>query len=349
MNNSLLKLYSLRFFVCLASLLVAFSAAAQSAPPSHKDLSPSEQQQLVGLLDAGQSAFDAGDFDKALVSFRDAYAIFGHPDITYKIARCYEYLGELPEAITTYQQFLTDAPNAEERGRVERTIAALKERRRESLPATLQLSVVPADAKVYVDGQRKFDASGGTGRFKIGVTPGSHDVRVEKRGYQPKNHPLSLSAGESKALTITIEKVPTPQVEPSNDWVGPVLLGSAGAIAGVFAAFSYTQYASNSDQIARWDELKDAQQRPAQYDSVHNEMNTDLTVTWTAGIISAACLTTAAVWWWGYAGDARAATATTSGVTVDSVALGPGGTDPRATNSEASALDNWSLSMSGRF
>ena|SRR5690554_192068 len=349
MNYLTPKSCALCALICLLSVGVAAPAFAQSAVPSHQDLSAAEQQVLVDQIDAGQAAFDAGDFDTALANFQKAYALFPHPDLKYRIARCHEYLGELPEAIAAYQFFLNATPQAEERGRIEKTIAVLTQRHRQTLPATLQMRVTPPDANVFVDGQRIPNPSSNRGHLSVELAAGSHEVRVEQRGYLPSKQIFNLRAGESKELDFALQLSPIATAESTRGGSpsGLFLVAGLGVVAGVFTVYSYTQYTSNRDQIDIWDAQKGDEARPARYDSTHDDMETWATLTWTAGIVSAASLASAAIWWWGFREDGAPQSAERTedtGVSLDSVALTPGGAP---AHSAGSAI--WSFSLSGRF
>lgn len=348
-NDLSLRASSVRALICLMSLCVSAPAFAQPPVPSHQDLSPAEQQVLVDLIDGGQTAFDAGDFDGALAQFQKAYALFPHPDLKYRIARCHEYLGELPEAIAAYQFFLDATPQAEERGRIEKTIAQLTQRHRQTLAATLQMRVTPPDANVFVDSERIPNPSSNRGHLTVELAPGAHEVRVEQRGYLPQKQVLELRAGEEKARSFTLQMTPMAVDEPSGtrSTTGPAVLGGLGVVAGVLGIYSYTQYASNREQIDIWDARKGDEARPARYDSTHDDMDTWATLTWTAGIVSAASLASAAIWWWGFRDDGTSQSGERSddaGVSLDSVAL-----TPRGAPSGAAAHEVWSFSLSGRF
>src|SRR5690554_5772885 len=235
MNYLTPKSCALCALICLLSVGVAAPAFAQSSVPSHQDLSAAEQQVLVEQIDAGQAAFDAGDFDTALANFQKAYALFPHPDLKYRIARCHEYLGELPEAIAAYQFFLDATPQAEERGRIEKTIAVLTQRHRQTPPATLQMRVTPPDANVFVDSKRIPNPSSNRGHFTVELTAGSHEVQVEQRGYLPQKQVLDLRAGEAKGLDFTLQMSPVAAHQPTRGGgggTGPVVLGSVGVVAG---------------------------------------------------------------------------------------------------------------------
>ncbi|AWV90193.1 tetratricopeptide repeat protein [Bradymonas sediminis] len=346
MNYLNLKANSLRSIVCLASVLVAFSAHAQEAIPSHQDLSAAQQQELVDLIDKGQAAFDAGDFAAALASYQDAYALFSHPDLRYRMARCHEYLGELPEAIEGYESFLAATPDAEERGRIEKTVAALKERHRQTLPATLELVVIPADANVFIDGERVSNLQREEGRVEVELEAGAHDIWVGKRGFSDKRQVFQLSAAESKTLAISLDLADAGAPETASGGVpmGPIILGSVGVVSGVIGVVSYTQYASDREQIDQWDAQKGQQTRPADYDSTYDAMNTSATLTWASGVVSVASLATAAIWWWGFGDETPTPPAYQSGIALDSVTFTP---DPSQGN--AAPSDARGLFMRGRF
>ena len=55
-----------------------------------------------------------------------AREIHPEPVLLYNLARAYEALGELDEALAAYRQYLTERPDTEDRGAIETRIAALE-------------------------------------------------------------------------------------------------------------------------------------------------------------------------------------------------------------------------------
>ncbi|MFU8806364.1 MAG: tetratricopeptide repeat protein, partial [Bradymonadaceae bacterium] len=94
---------------CIAlvmSLLFATSPVwAEDLTPEQafEALSEAEKREFVGLIEAGVGAYDRGDFDRSLRFFMDAYDVFRHPDVVYRIALSHERLGEDAQALRFYR------------------------------------------------------------------------------------------------------------------------------------------------------------------------------------------------------------------------------------------------------
>src|SRR5262245_36586900 len=86
--------------------LALLTATAASADPR------SEASQL---FEKGKAAYRLGDFDEAIVHFREGFRLKPDPTFLYNIALAYRAKGDLEKAIFFYQSYLRDAPNAPNR------------------------------------------------------------------------------------------------------------------------------------------------------------------------------------------------------------------------------------------
>jgi tetratricopeptide (TPR) repeat protein len=75
----------------------------------------------------GTRYWDVGQYDKALDSFRSAYAHRADPALLFNVAQCLRKLKRTGEALDMYRNFLRRAPRSPKRADVERTIAVLEE------------------------------------------------------------------------------------------------------------------------------------------------------------------------------------------------------------------------------
>lgn len=107
---------ALRFLVlwfCLSAAL-AFGQAPKSPDPKKAKAAAAE----------AKAAFEASEYEKALQKFQEAYAYNPKPGYLANMGQCYNSMGHYPEAIETYQRFLTTAPaNDPLRPAVEKEIA----------------------------------------------------------------------------------------------------------------------------------------------------------------------------------------------------------------------------------
>jgi tetratricopeptide (TPR) repeat protein len=84
---------------------------------------PAEGAQSIADADA---LFVKGDYDAALTAYRAAYKLSADPELFIKMGRCFQELGQNDLAVSSYERYLTDAPNGARRAAVEELIAKLK-------------------------------------------------------------------------------------------------------------------------------------------------------------------------------------------------------------------------------
>lgn len=189
---------------------------------------------------AGSSYYEQGRWTDALQEFEVAYRLSSDarkPALLYNIGLTQERLGRLAEAIESFRRYLDGTPNARDRETLEERIRTLQAR----LDATsVALEVSEAGAHVEVDGQER-----GTTPLAepLRVTPGEHEIRIAKEGFQSFSLRVTVPAGErvSAQATLVAEAVeapppppppPPPQPpEPS----GRTFTWIAGGVAGVAA------------------------------------------------------------------------------------------------------------------
>lgn len=76
------------------------------------DESSTVARQVETLSVEGAQHFAAGDFEAAIVSFQEAYALQPVPNLLYNIGRCHEQLEQWDQAIVYLERFIT-APEVE--------------------------------------------------------------------------------------------------------------------------------------------------------------------------------------------------------------------------------------------
>ena len=116
-------------FLCLGTLAVP--ADAQESQNFDR---------AAALYESGKTKFQEGDFDAALAAFQQANQMVPSPLMKFNIALCYERLGDFPEALKGYKEFLREVPDAPNRAAVEQAIQRLEgeESTLESEPQTLE-------------------------------------------------------------------------------------------------------------------------------------------------------------------------------------------------------------------
>lgn len=109
------------FALCVVFLMATSAANAQEA-----DVSDAEERALA-LFSEAETSYEAGRVDESLRLLLEAQALYSAPVLQFNIARAYETLGQVEEALEGYRAFLRADPGADDRGAIERRIAALEE------------------------------------------------------------------------------------------------------------------------------------------------------------------------------------------------------------------------------
>ncbi len=178
-------------------LLTTQVAAAQDA-----------REQARENFNAGVSAFEAGEFERALGAFQEAYRLAPHPSVRVNMANCYESLNRPLEALFHFESFLseaTDAPPAQRR-EVEAAIERL-----EGQIGEVTLRIAPDGALVRVD---ESEVRRAPIMNTIRMTAGSHVVEVRAEGYQSVRREFIVEGGQPAEIAIRLERGEDPVEEP---------------------------------------------------------------------------------------------------------------------------------------
>jgi tetratricopeptide (TPR) repeat protein len=117
----------------LLGTLVAFDAAGQRAggASSATAPTPANRTRAAELFKKSADAYRQGDFAQAIALLDEAYTLDPQPVLVYNRARAAEGLGRVDEAIAGYERFLSEEPNAPDRGAIEQRLTTLKRQREE--------------------------------------------------------------------------------------------------------------------------------------------------------------------------------------------------------------------------
>jgi tetratricopeptide (TPR) repeat protein len=95
--------------VTLTSGPVAFAAA----PAASEDKAPVDTEaRAMQAYNDGKAAYDAGKYEEALKLFLDAQSLYPSPVFHYNVALCQESLGNLEQAVISYEAYLRSYKNA---------------------------------------------------------------------------------------------------------------------------------------------------------------------------------------------------------------------------------------------
>ena len=311
--------------MCLAGTLVAGYPAAVTAggpPAGIEELSEEERGALKSHMRRGREAYDNGEFETSLSEFQQARDILDHPEFTYRIALSHERLGHLRKAVEAYRRYLELAPETDERGKVERTIAEL-EKRIEAQRPVLEVATSPAGAEIRIDGESE---SRTTTPASLTLTVGRHAVELRKQGFRTVERTIELARGQTLSMEVDLEETADPEVEaaadeptdtggasdePSDPRIGPIItLGAGGALA-VGSVVSYLQFAGVRRDIEQAHDCGEERcPEPDNFGQMASRAKRWDRITWTLGSLAVATATTGAIWMavgGGEAGDGRRA------------------------------------------
>ena len=188
-------------------VLVAFtattSARAQERSVADKNLAQS-------LFDEGRKLLDEGRFAEACPRFADSQRLDPGGGTVLNLALCYEKLGKLASAYSTYGEAISLAVSER---RPERESFA-RERSVQLAPRvprlTFEAAHPAAGLEVRVDGTGVPMSTWGT---PILVDPGDHEVVAHAPSLRSLRVMVSLKEGESRVVPIELEPVNPPSAE----------------------------------------------------------------------------------------------------------------------------------------
>lgn len=247
---------------------VAPPAPGAQPPPAP----PTEEQkaQAKTALEAGQAAYQAGDYATAVAHFQQSNALAPSPEAQFWLAMSLDLSGNPALAIQAFEALLADPAHTQlpesQVSAAQSRLSVLKQ-----IPATFTLTVTPADAELLIDGVPQPGAS----PFSLKVPAGSHTMTIQREGYEPFEAGFTVKAAESLEDTIALTELPPPPKAapvplaeepppppPPSKVPAYITLGVAGASAVVGTIFGIqalsaqsefddTPTAANADSVER--------------------------------------------------------------------------------------------------
>lgn len=204
-------------------------AAAIAAPATAAAGPPAKPSQAQALFDRGVADMEAGRYEKACPAIEASQRMEPMPGTLFTLAECEAQRGRIATAIRYYGEYLalyrtfTMKKKLEQKDRAATSQAQLGKLERvvPRLTLTLPAGAAP-DVVVKRNGETVADLSIGTA---VMVNPGEHLVTTQVPGGPEIEHRVSLSAGESKTLQLTVRRQaiidPTSKRLPSESLLVP--------------------------------------------------------------------------------------------------------------------------------
>src|SRR5262245_44470609 len=103
-------------------VLVAMAGIASASPKS----SSPEQKQADALFVKGQASYESGKYPDAIEQFKEAYELVKDPVYLFNIAQSYRRVADCTAAAEYYRRYLDEAPNAENKQKVEQWLEEMR-------------------------------------------------------------------------------------------------------------------------------------------------------------------------------------------------------------------------------
>jgi tetratricopeptide (TPR) repeat protein len=103
--------------------------AALTATSALAHAGPAEEKRAGELFDKAETEYQAGRFAEAVELLLEAQRLAPDPVLHYNLARAYEGMGKLDEALASYRAYVEGDPTSKDRGAVEARIKTIEELR----------------------------------------------------------------------------------------------------------------------------------------------------------------------------------------------------------------------------
>jgi tetratricopeptide (TPR) repeat protein len=189
-------------------------------------------------FERGERLFETGEYAGAAELFVLAYEESPHPIVLANIALSYDRAGRLPQAVTTYREYLANHQDSGMQSRLDEL---------EKQVGELHITCPERDpCSIKVDGIGRGDTP-----LVLVVYPGPHKVVATASGHSPVTKKTKVPAGERIDIAIDMGKeskrAPTRKGEKNAPyglgigfWTSVGVTGAAGTLAIVFGALTAT-------------------------------------------------------------------------------------------------------------
>ena len=111
--------------------MIGVVAAAPVLAQEARDEAESPEDRAYALFQESVQKYREGRFEEAAALLEEANRLDPDPILVYNLARAYEGMGDFDEAVSAYEQYLREAPDAADRGAVEARVETLNRQLRE--------------------------------------------------------------------------------------------------------------------------------------------------------------------------------------------------------------------------
>lgn len=148
---------------------------------------------------AGAQAYREARYKDAIDQFLKANRLDPHADLIFNVGQAYEKLGDVPNALRSYREYLRLKPGANDRGSVEISIKNLEARLSASGVQQVSVFSTPSGATLILD-QKEMGQTPWTGE----IAPGRHIAVLRATGYPDVAKEFVLLSDRAMDLDIAL-------------------------------------------------------------------------------------------------------------------------------------------------
>jgi len=126
MTRPLPTAYVVLLWVTSTAILWCAATPASVAAAQAPEATSEPEQRALDLFMRAEGAYDDGRIEEAVELLVEARRLHDEPVLIYNLARAYETLGRLEEALDAYEGYLAEEPQAQDRGAIETRVQALR-------------------------------------------------------------------------------------------------------------------------------------------------------------------------------------------------------------------------------
>jgi hypothetical protein len=191
-----------------------------AAAPRASAQSEGDKKQAMALQSEGLRLMQKGDNQGAVAKFEEAFRLVASPKILFNMGKAHLALGDEAKALEELERFLDEAPFApkESRDEARKHVEGLRPKL-----AYIEVQTDDVGSTVSVDG--RVLGSAPLPRPVV-VTPGTHELRVEKTDMVTDVRQVSPIAGQKVRVAIKLTSVAARVAAPTA--VTPLPMASAG-------------------------------------------------------------------------------------------------------------------------
>jgi iron complex outermembrane receptor protein len=245
---------------------------------AHADMTEAQKTEARSHFETGNTHFNLGEFDQAIVEFKAAYEISSAPGLLYNIAQSYRLKKDFEQASMFYKTYLRLKPDAANRAEVEQRITEM-----DKLVAEQKANAVsPPHDTIPPDGPKAGDAT----------KPAADPTKPPADGIKPPPPATPHVDEDALASAHTLQTAGY-----ATAGAGAALLVT-GFVFGGMASSNQKDLNALSPNMGTWDAAA-----RAKYDA-GNRDNTIAIISFVAG--GAAIATGGVLWYLGYTKHAHA-------------------------------------------